>query len=102
MPALLWFDCVYLFMAPGLVWQSSLKINQSATELFTDINTHMFIEKELRRNYSSPTDFLKQTTSNSPNLMRKRSKHIIDLDCNNLYGAHGRVSCLYGDLNGFQ
>ncbi|CAL1297347.1 unnamed protein product [Larinioides sclopetarius] len=31
-------DCVHLFTAPGLAWQSSLKMTDQPLELFTDIN----------------------------------------------------------------
>ncbi|GBL96873.1 hypothetical protein AVEN_118984-1, partial [Araneus ventricosus] len=91
-------DCVHLFMAPGLAWQSSLKMTDQPLELFTDINMHMFIEKGIRGGISVITKRFSQANNKyHPNFDASKSiKHIIYLDCNNLYGASMVESLPYG------
>ncbi|GBN91892.1 hypothetical protein AVEN_35644-1 [Araneus ventricosus] len=91
-------DCVHLFTAPGLPWQSSLKMTDQPLELFTDINIHMFVEKGIRGGISVITKRFSQANNKYlPNFDASKSiKHIIYLDCNNLYGASMVESLPYG------
>ncbi|GBM93472.1 hypothetical protein AVEN_215357-1 [Araneus ventricosus] len=91
-------DCVHLFTAPGLAWQSSLKATDQPLELFTDINMHMFVEKGIRGGISVITKRFSQANNKYlPNFDASKSiKHIIYLDCNNLYGASMVESWPYG------
>ncbi|GBN09351.1 hypothetical protein AVEN_156311-1 [Araneus ventricosus] len=80
-------DCVHLFTAPGLAWQSSLKMTDQPLKLFTDINMLMFIEKGIRGGICLITKrFSEANNKYVPNFDTSKSiKHIIYLDCNNLY-----------------
>ncbi|GBN22535.1 hypothetical protein AVEN_268168-1, partial [Araneus ventricosus] len=91
-------DCVHLFTSPRLAWQSSLKMTDQPLELFTDINMHMFVEKGIRGGISVITKRFSQANNKYlPNFDASKSiKHIIYLDCNNLYGASMVESLLYG------
>ncbi|GBM47569.1 hypothetical protein AVEN_90276-1 [Araneus ventricosus] len=91
-------DCVHLFTAPGLAWQSNLKMTDQPLELFTDINMHMFVEKGIRGGISVITKRFSQANNKYlPNFDASKSiKHIIYLDCNNLYGASMVESLPYG------
>ncbi|CAL1294548.1 unnamed protein product [Larinioides sclopetarius] len=91
-------DCVHLFTAPGLAWQSSLKMTDQPLELFTDINMHLFIEQGIRGGISVITKrFSEANNKYLPTFdMSKSMKHIIYLDCNNLYGASMVESLPYG------
>ncbi|GBO29059.1 hypothetical protein AVEN_122502-1 [Araneus ventricosus] len=90
--------CVHLFTTPGLAWQSSLKMTDQPLELFTDINMHMFVEKGIRGGISVITKRFSQANNKYlPNFDASKSiKHIIYLDCNNLYGASMVESLPYG------
>ena len=79
--------CHY-FSSPGLSWYAMLKITDIELEKVSDIDKHLYIEKELRggisynsKRYSKA--YNKYLNDYDP---KKPSKFITYLDMNNLYG----------------
>ena len=81
-------DPCHYFSSPGLSWDAMLKMAGVELELITDIDMHLFIEKEMRSGIS----YIAKRHSKANNKYMKfydsneESVYIIYLDANNLYG----------------
>ena len=93
-------DPSYYFISPGLSWNAMLKTIEIKLELISDIDMYYFVEKGLKggRFYISKRfseanfKYMKNYDST------KKSKSIIDLDANNLYGWKMSRYLPYGQL----
>jgi hypothetical protein len=82
-------DPSHTYTAPGLAWQSCLKMTQVELELFTDPDMYLFMENGIRGGIS----VISQRFSEANNKYmegydpEKTSKYVVYWDCNNLYGV---------------
>ena len=81
-------DPCHYFSSPGLSWDALLKMTKICLELVTDIDMYQFIEKGLfggisyiSKRYAKANN--KYQESYNP---KKKSRYIMYLDANNLYG----------------
>ena len=86
MPRTVWIDhCHY---SPGLIWDAMLKMTGIESELISDINVHLVIEKGMRGGISCIAK--RYSKANNKYMKRyddsKQSKFIVYIDANNLYG----------------
>ena len=81
-------DPCHYFSSPGLSWDAMLKITKIEFELISGIDIHLFIEKGMRGGIS----YIAKRHSKANNKYMEcydsseKSKYIIYLDANNLYG----------------
>ena len=81
-------DPCHYFSSPGLSWNAMLKMTEIELDLISDIDIHLFSEKEIRggisyiakRHGKANNKYMKCYDSS------KESKYITYLDANNLYG----------------
>jgi hypothetical protein len=82
-------DPAHYYTSPHLSWDACLKLTNQKLELLTDINMHQFIELGMRGGISTVCGF-KYAKANNKYLHsynpKKKSRYIIYLDANNLYG----------------
>ena len=81
-------DPCHYFSNPKLSWDAMLKMTRIELDLISDIDMHLFIEKEMRSGISY---IAKRHTKANNKYMEcydssEESKYIIYLDANNLYG----------------
>ena len=81
-------DSSHYFSSPGSSWDVMLKMAGIKLELISDIDKHLFIEKELRRGISYICKRFNIANNKDMNSYdpAKESKFIMYLDENNLYG----------------
>ena len=78
----------HCFSSPGLSWDAMLKLTGIELDLISDIDIHLFIEKEVRGGIS----YISKRHSKANNKYmqsydaKKPNKFITYLDANNLYG----------------
>ena len=83
-----WLDPCYYFSSPGLSWDAMLKITGIESELISDTDMHLFIERGMRGGIS----YIAKRFSKANNKymtsydVNEPSKYITYLDVNNLYG----------------
>ena len=84
---LLWIDPCHYFSSPGFSWDAMLKMTEIKLDLISDIDMHLFIEKEMRGGIS----YISKRHSKANNKYTwsydssEESKFIMYLDANNLY-----------------
>ena len=81
-------DPVHYYGAPGLAWDSCLKMTKVKLQLLTDIDQYLFIEKGIRGGVSMITKrWAESNNKYLPNFdFRKASNFLLIYDVNNLYG----------------
>lgn len=83
-------DAAHMMTAPGLAWQAALKMSEVESELFTDIDMHLFIERGTRGGVSMISN--RYSKANVPDIVgydaTEPNRHILYLDANNLYGMY--------------
>ena len=74
--------------APGLSWDAMLKMRKTALELITDPDMYIFFEKGTRGGISYISNRYSKTNNKYLKSFdpKQKSKHIIYLNTNNLYG----------------
>ncbi|GBM60377.1 hypothetical protein AVEN_156939-1 [Araneus ventricosus] len=81
-------DPCHVYTAPGLAWQACLRMTGVKLELLTDIDMHLFIEKEISGGVAMISHRL--TSANNPYLPNYDptgpNSYIMYWDANNLYG----------------
>ena len=94
-------DPLHYYTAPGLSWDSCLKMTGIRLELITDMEQMLFVEKGLRGGTSTITQ--RHAVANNPLVPNydptKESNYIIYLDCNNLYGHSQSQYLPYGGFS---
>ena len=94
-------DPLHCYTAPGLSWDSCLKMTGIRLELITDMEQMLFVEKGLRGETSTITQ--RHAVANNPLVPNydpsKESNYIIYLDCNNLYGHSQSQYLPYGGFS---
>ena len=94
-------DPLHYYTSPGLAWDSCLKMTGIRSDLITDMEQMLFVEKGLKGGISIITQ--RHAVANNPLVPNydpsKKSKYIIYLDCNNFYGHSQSQYLPYG---GFQ
>ena len=82
-------DPAHYFTSPHLSWDACLKLTNQKLELLTDIDMHQFIELGMRGGISTVGGF-RYAKANNKYLKSynpgKKSRYILYLDANNLYG----------------
>ena len=85
--------CPYYYLsAPGLSWDVIIKMTKTELELIPDPDIYIFFEKGARGGISHISSWYRK--ANNKDLAtyvppkNKKSKHILCLDANNLYGYH--------------
>ena len=71
-------DPCHYFSAPGLAWDAMLKMTAAALEKISDPDKYMFFEQGMRGEVSYVNKRYSETS---------KTKHILYLDMNNLYGC---------------
>ena len=80
-------DPCHHFTSPGLSWHAMLKMTNIKSELMTDVDMFQFIEKGMRRVSYIANRYGKANNKYMKNHDKNaRSKYIMYLDANNLYG----------------
>ena len=81
-------DPSHYFTSPGMSWDSMLKMTDVKLELISDIDQYQFVERGMRGGISYICNrYGKANNKYMKNYNEKeKSKHIIYLDANNLYG----------------
>ncbi|GBM56822.1 hypothetical protein AVEN_227333-1 [Araneus ventricosus] len=81
-------DPAWYFTAPGLSWDSMLKMTGVEIELLTDYEMFLFVERGIRGGISQCSHrYSIENNSYLPNYDKSRaSNYILYLDANNLYG----------------
>ena len=82
-------EAAHFFSAPGLVWDAAFKKSGITLELFTDLDMYLFAENGIRGDISIISD--RYSKANNKYMGQKynkniKSKYIMYLDANNLYG----------------
>ena len=81
-------DPLHSYTLPGFSWQAALKYTGVELELLTDPEMHLFFENAIRGGIS--VAIKRQAVANIPHMegydKDLPTRHIIDLDANNLYG----------------
>jgi hypothetical protein len=81
-------DPLWYYTAPGLAWDAVLKLTKVETELISDPDMYLLIERGIRGGIS--TIIKRHATANNKYMAnydpKKKSKYIIYEDANNLYG----------------
>ena len=81
-------DPLHSYTLPGFSWQAALKYTGVELELLTDPEMHLFFENAIRGGIS--VAIKRQAEANIPHMEGYNkdlpTRHIIDLDANNLYG----------------
>ena len=84
--------CPYHYLsAPGLSWDVILKMTNTELELIPDPDIYIFFEKGERGGISHISSYRKANNKDLTTYVlpkNKKSKHIICLDANNLYGYY--------------
>ena len=79
----------HYFSAPGLAWDAALKKSGITLELFTDPDMYLFAEKGIRGGISVLSNIYSKANNKYMGQKynkNKKSKYIMYLDANNLYG----------------
>ena len=81
-------DPAHYYTSPGLSWDALLKKTGVELELLTDLEKHLFVEREMRGGISMVSK--RYSKANNPlvpdYVASKPNKYIVYLDANNLYG----------------
>ena len=93
-------DPAYDLLAPGLSWQSGLKITGKTSQLFTDENMLLLFEKGIRggiceavtKYKKANKKYMKNYDSNKPSI------YLMYVDANNLYGYGMSKKLPYGNF----
>jgi len=93
-------DPCHYYTAPGLAWDACLKMTGIKLDLLSDVDMHQFIEMGLRGGVSIITR--RKGLANNKYMkeydVTKPSKHLVDLDVNNLYGWAMSQSMPYSEF----
>ena len=91
-------DPCHYFSSPGLSWDAMFKITGIESELISDIDMHLFIEKGMRGGISYIAKRHIKANNNYIKCYDSGEENIMYLDANNLYGWEISQYLQYGEF----